>query len=172
MVYLGQLPAAVGPEPVASAVNHRSQPQKGNRFIIQFQRTEHRRLGDIAVPDDAMSPRIKVATVDEFEGNGSRVITEVRGKEIAVFLYDGEFYAVANYCIHQSGPLCEGGLTGYMTLAEDGWDWAYDPEEKYVSCPWHGWAFDITSGKNVKDARFSVPTFDVEVEGDEVHVVI
>jgi nitrite reductase/ring-hydroxylating ferredoxin subunit len=117
-----------------------------------------------------MPARTKVADVDELPADGSRVIAEVRGQEVAVFRHRGEFYALANYCVHQSGPLCEGGLTGYADVADDMWDWEYDPEEKYLSCPWHGWVFDITTGTNAKDDAYAVPTYEVEVEDGEVFV--
>lgn len=119
-----------------------------------------------------MTSLVKIATTDEFEGDGSRVITEVNGQEIAVFRFNDEYFALANYCVHQSGPLCEGGLTGYMQLAEDNWDWEYDSDAKYISCPWHGWAFDITTGVNVKDSRYSVPSYDVTVEDGSIFVEV
>lgn len=119
-----------------------------------------------------MASFVKIASTDDFDGDGSRVITEVNGQEIAVFRHAGDYYAVANYCVHQSGPLCEGGLTGYMQMAEDNWDWEYDDEPKYISCPWHGWAYDITTGDNVKDSRYSVPVYDVKVEDGDVYVEI
>lgn len=117
-----------------------------------------------------MSSRTRVASVSEFEGDRSRIITEVKGQEVAVFHHEDEFYALANYCVHQSGPLCEGGLTGYAEMADDGWDWDFDREEKYVSCPWHGWVFDITTGENVKDDQYRVPSYDVEIEDGDVFV--
>jgi nitrite reductase/ring-hydroxylating ferredoxin subunit len=115
--------------------------------------------------------RHQVATTDELSEEGDRVLKEVKGTEIAVFNYDGEFYAVTNYCIHQAGPLCEGDLTGDMTLGEDGWSWEYDDEQKYIRCPWHGWVFDITSGQNTDDPRYQVPTYDVEVDDDQIYVL-
>jgi len=118
-----------------------------------------------------MSSRNKVATLEDFEGDRSRIITEVKGQEIAVFEFDGEFFALANYCVHQSGPLCEGGLTGYVDMADDMWDWDFDTDEKYVSCPWHGWVFDITTGKNLKDEDYAVPSYDVEIEGSDIFIV-
>lgn len=112
--------------------------------------------------------KVKLADVSEFSGDGSRVITEVDGQEVAIIYYDGEYYGMANYCIHQSGPLCEGALTGTVEMADDGWDWSFDAEEKYISCPWHGWMFDITTGESAKDSRLRVPTFDVAVEDGSV----
>ena len=115
--------------------------------------------------------RHRVASTDELPEEGDRVIADVQGQEIAVFNYDGDYYAVSNHCIHQAGPLCEGDLTGDMTLGDDGWSWEYDSERKYIRCPWHGWVFDITTGESTDDPRYRAPTYDVEVDGDEIYVL-
>lgn len=119
-----------------------------------------------------MCGKYKVAEIDELTSDGSRVIAEVEGREVAVFRHDGEYYALANYCIHQSGPLCEGELSGTMTSGDDGWEWDYDDEEKYVTCPWHGWRFDITTGVNVNDERYRTPMYEVKVQDGDVYVVL
>ncbi|MFB6250779.1 MAG: Rieske (2Fe-2S) protein [Halobellus sp.] len=118
-----------------------------------------------------MTDRYAIADVDEFDGNGSRVIAEVEGQEIAVFRHENEYYALANYCIHQAGPLCEGALSGSISTDEDGWDWVYDDEERYIVCPWHGWMFDIETGQSPKDERYAVPTYDAVVENGIVYAV-
>jgi nitrite reductase/ring-hydroxylating ferredoxin subunit len=117
-----------------------------------------------------MATRQKVANVDDFPEDGSRVFAEIGGIEVAVFRIDGRYHAVANYCVHQGGPLCEGDLTGRYEVGEEGWEWTYDSAEKNVLCPWHGWKFDVTTGKNVDDERYAVPTYEVEVENGEVFV--
>jgi len=118
-----------------------------------------------------MADRHLIAREAELPEDGDRVIAEVDGREVAVFRHRGEYYAVANYCIHQAGPLCEGPLTGRHTTADDGWGWVYDDEPKYVTCPWHGWMFDITTGKSQKDDRYAVPTYDVEVEDGAIYLL-
>lgn len=118
-----------------------------------------------------MTERYAIADVEEFDGSGSRVIAEVEGQEIAVFRHEGEYYALANFCIHQAGPLCEGALSGSISTDEDGWDWVYDDEERYIVCPWHGWMFDIETGRSPKDERYAVPTYDAEVEDGTVYAV-
>ena len=115
--------------------------------------------------------RIEVANVADFDGDNSRVLVDIKGREIAVFFHDGEYYAVANYCIHQAGPLCEGALTGNTTTKEDGWDWEYDTNRRYISCPWHGWTFDIESGENVNDGTYAVPTYDLEVDDGTIYLI-
>jgi len=117
-----------------------------------------------------MTSRQRIANVEEFDGDGDRVIGEVDGLEIAVFRIDGKYYALANYCVHQGGPLCEGELTSRVTVDEDGWE-RIEEGESTVLCPWHGWMFDVTTGRSVDDERYAVPTYDVEVEGGDVFVV-
>lgn len=118
-----------------------------------------------------MPSRHKVATVADFEGDGARVIAEVEGQEIAIFKLDGEFHALANYCVHQGGPLCEGKVQGQMTSGDDGWSWEFDEANKVVECPWHGWLFDVTNGENTANPNNRAPTYDVDVEEGNVYLI-
>lgn len=118
-----------------------------------------------------MPTRHRIAAVDEFPEDGSRVLVEVDGVEVGVFRIDGEFHAVLNLCVHQGGPLCEGELRGRYEVDDDGWEWIFDPVERNVVCPWHGWKYDVTTGRNIDDERYTVPTFEVEVEDGVVYVV-
>lgn len=124
------------------------------------------RHGCSALPDQE---RHRVASVDRFE-DGDRVIAEIAGQEIAVFRLDGEFYALANFCAHQGGPLCEGPTTGTTEYDPDGWAWTADEADRVVRCPWHGWRFDITTGESLQSDRYRTPTYDVEIADGEVFV--
>lgn len=115
--------------------------------------------------------RYKIENPEALEEEGGRIIIDVEGREIAVFNYNGDYYAVLNYCVHQSGPLCEGRLSGHMKVGDDGWDWEYDHDQKYISCPWHGWKFDITTGESVSDKRYAVPTYEVTQEDGDLYIV-
>jgi nitrite reductase/ring-hydroxylating ferredoxin subunit len=112
----------------------------------------------------------RVADVADFEGDGSKVVAQLEGWEVAVFRLGGEYHAVANFCPHASGPLCEGHLTGRSTVSDDGAEWRYDGEERRIVCPWHGWTFDVATGENVHDDRYAVPTYDVTVREGGVFV--
>jgi nitrite reductase/ring-hydroxylating ferredoxin subunit len=118
-----------------------------------------------------MTSRHKVAKKSELLENGSRVIADVDGIEIAVFRYDDEYHAVANHCVHQGGPLCEGTLSGRKSVDETGENWVYDDDERYLRCPWHGWVFDITSGECADAPRYAAPTYEVEIDGGDVFVL-
>ena len=86
---------------------------------------------------------------------GSGKVVEAGGKTLAVFNCDGTFYAIDNTCKHRGGPLGEGMLSGTT-----------------VSCPWHGWAYNVTSGACEMDPSITVQKFEVKVEGDDVLVEI
>ena len=84
-----------------------------------------------------------------------RVKTVAIGEEdVALCNVDGEFYAIANVCTHDHGPLGAGYLTG---------------EE--IECPRHGARFNVRTGEvKVLPAIMPVPTFEVRIEGDDILV--
>ncbi|ESS06552.1 MAG: Rieske (2Fe-2S) iron-sulfur domain protein [uncultured archaeon A07HB70] len=97
------------------------------------------------------------------------MVVDLDGREVAVFRVDGEFLALANYCVHQGGPVCEGRLSGTLAEAPDG-TLSYDHEGGVVACPWHGWEFDVRTGEALADPNYRQPTYDVVVEAGAVYV--
>jgi len=78
---------------------------------------------------------IDIAAVDDLPPGNAREAV-VGGEMVAVFNVDGEFYALDGVCPHQGGPLGQGSLSGTT-----------------VTCPWHGWQFDVTTGKHLLSPR-------------------
>lgn len=104
-----------------------------------------------------------VATVDEIPP-GARKLVEVAGRSIGVFNLGGEFCALRNRCPHQGGPLCQGALSGLLEASAPG-DYVYSRAGELLSCPWHGWEFDIRTGQSWFDpARLRVRRYEVLVE--------
>lgn len=101
-----------------------------------------------------MAVLTKVAKISEIPVGTGKVI-EVGGKTIAVFNCEGTFYAVDNTCKHRGGPLGEGSVSGTS-----------------VTCPWHGWEYDVTTGACAMDASMIIQRFPVTVESDDVLVSI
>jgi len=99
-----------------------------------------------------MANFVRVAVAAEIPAGQGKTV-DVNGKEIAVFNQAGTFYAIDNTCKHQGGPLGEGDLEGTI-----------------VTCPWHGWTYDVTSGVSPDDPDCHVDSFEVKVEGGEVFV--
>jgi nitrite reductase/ring-hydroxylating ferredoxin subunit len=99
-----------------------------------------------------MARKIKVAEVgDVAPGEGK--IVQADGEQIAMFNVGGRLYAIHNTCLHRGGPLGEGEL-----------------DETTVTCPWHGWKYDVATGTNVRNPAVKVASFNVQVEGTDVLV--
>ena len=84
---------------------------------------------------------------------GENKIVSVDGEEVALFNVEGQFFALSNTCPHRGGPLGEGFLEGDV-----------------VTCPWHGWRFNVKDGVNAVMPTVKVPCFQVKVEGNDVLV--
>jgi len=78
---------------------------------------------------------------------------QVDGKAVAIANVGGKFHAISNTCLHRGGPLGEGVLEGNI-----------------VTCPWHGWEYDVTTGKVKQNATVGVASYPVEVRGDDIFV--
>ncbi len=99
-----------------------------------------------------MANFVRVASVSEIPPGQGKVV-DLNGRAIAVFNCDGTFYAIDNTCKHQGGPLGEGELAG-----------------RVVTCPWHGWTYDVSTGISPDDPDCSVDRFEVKVQGEDVMV--
>lgn len=114
-----------------------------------------------------------VAETDEL-AEGDRMVVEVDGMEIGVFNINGEYRSFVNWCPHQSGPCCEGSVQGRIDAS---WDpdtlettLSYSKEGEILSCPWHGWEFDLVSGDCLSDDSVHLPSFPVTVVDDQIIV--
>ena len=114
-----------------------------------------------------------VADADDL-ADGERVVAEVDGVEVGVFRVGGDLYAYPNACLHQSGPLCEGTVTGTTeadfdrdTLELDV-DWANEGE--ILSCPWHGWEYHLRTGHCLSRTDLRLPAYDVYERDGQVVV--
>jgi nitrite reductase/ring-hydroxylating ferredoxin subunit len=97
-------------------------------------------------------PFVKVATVGEIpEGAVKHIV--VHDKPMALARVEGNFYAVNAVCPHMGGPLASGKLNG-----------------RILTCPWHGWTFDVRTGQPDHPGGHSISAYEVRVEGDDVLV--
>ena len=97
-----------------------------------------------------MSEFVRVAgTADVKPGGG--MVAEINGKTLAVFNVDGTYHVIDNTCVHRGGPLGEGDVEGDV-----------------VTCPWHGWQYNIKTGACVNNPAARVATYEVKVEGDDI----
>lgn len=130
-----------------------------------------------------MKERHYVCLADELPP-GSRKIIAIGRRSVGVFNLHGEYFALLNVCPHQLAPLCEGQVCGYSPPSAVG-EFRYEREGEIVRCPWHGWEFDIKTGRSifnphkVRTASYpvvvqpeepGVETFSVQVENQAVYV--
>ena len=99
-----------------------------------------------------MNAFVSVGSIDDFPlGRGRQV--SVGRRQIAIFRLDAGFFAIDNLCLHQAGPLCDGEV-------EDG----------AVTCPWHGWSYDLRTGILVQDGRVAVACHATRIVDNVVQV--
>ena len=102
--------------------------------------------------------RVVVARTDQLPP-GERKLVAVRGRDVVVFNVEGEYFALLDRCPHQGGPLCRGKLVGLATSTEPG-KIRYTRRGEVIRCPWHGWEFDLRTGKSWCDpARLRVKSY-------------
>ena len=101
-----------------------------------------------------MSEFVNAAKLSELPPGSGRTV-DVNGIAVALFNVAGTIYAIDNTCRHRGGPLGEGLLEG-----------------KVVTCPWHMWEYDVSSGEFTANRDIKVATYPVQVEGDEIKVAV
>jgi nitrite reductase/ring-hydroxylating ferredoxin subunit len=95
---------------------------------------------------------VPVARVEDIP-QGTVQPVRVGDEEIALAHCGDGFFAVQGHCIHLQGPLGHGELEGCV-----------------LTCPWHGWQYDVRTGQNEFDLAIQLQTYDVQVDNGEVRV--
>ena len=97
---------------------------------------------------------VEVTKVKDLK-EGQAKVASAGGKDVALFNVDGKFHACENTCPHKGGPLGEGMLDGDV-----------------VTCPWHGWRFNVKTGVSPVNPAAKINTLKTKVEGDKVLVEV
>lgn len=100
----------------------------------------------------SMANWLPIATVADCPP-GTSLELVVADRIIALFNVDGTFHALDGVCPHQGGPLGKGQMAGCI-----------------VTCPWHGWQFDVRTGQHQLSPSATQPAFSVKQDGDQVFV--
>jgi 3-phenylpropionate/trans-cinnamate dioxygenase ferredoxin subunit len=105
--------------------------------------------------DETQVEFFDIAPVSELP-NGERLFIELGGKSIVVFNIAGQYFAIADICTHDDGPLGDGDLEGYN-----------------IVCPRHGGEFDVRTGKAVQmPVVVDVPAYPVRVVDETIQIGI
>ena len=96
-----------------------------------------------------------VCKIDELPptGDGGKEFV-VAGHVLAVFrCADGQLRAIDGMCAHQGGPLAQGKL-----------------DDRCLTCPWHGWQYDITTGQNLLTHKKMLETYSLKICDGQVWI--
>lgn len=99
-----------------------------------------------------MANWVRVASEEDVPDGGAKQV-EVGGQPVALFQVAGKFHAIHNTCLHRGGPLAEGDVNGDI-----------------VTCPWHMWQYDVTTGECRTAEGMSVRCYPTKVEDGQVFV--
>jgi nitrite reductase/ring-hydroxylating ferredoxin subunit len=120
-------------------------------------------------------PEVRVGKTSDFEDRGRKVVAH-GDVEVGVFYVDGEFYAWHNKCPHQGGPVCQGRLYGLVEepVAADGTVGAlrYAEGQLNIVCPWHGYEYNVKTGRHPGHDRIGLRPAEVQVREGEVYVIV
>jgi 3-phenylpropionate/trans-cinnamate dioxygenase ferredoxin subunit len=96
---------------------------------------------------------------------------QVEGRSIGVFNVQGSFVAVLNVCPHELAPVCLGAVRGTALASMPG-EYRWGREGEILACPWHGWEFDLLTGRALADTRKRLRLYPVVVREDTVYVFL
>ncbi len=107
--------------------------------------------------------------VEDFPENAMRIVRA--GKhDVGVLRWNGNVFAIRNYCPHQGGPVC-GGQVGPRLTGTLGGPIA-DQDQPVISCGWHGWEFDARTGMSLSGDRNRVKTWPARIEDGRIRIDI
>jgi nitrite reductase (NADH) small subunit len=110
-----------------------------------------------------------VARLDQVPRRGG-LIVDAGGVEIGLFRVDARVVAFRNVCPHSGAPVCRGTVAG-TTLPSRVYEYEYGRDGEILQCPWHGWEFDLLTGRHlVEGSRARLRQYPVEVHGEHVYV--
>ncbi|HSH81064.1 MAG TPA: Rieske 2Fe-2S domain-containing protein [Herpetosiphonaceae bacterium] len=102
-----------------------------------------------------MRERTVVGRVEDVRP-GQMIYVDIEGLPVALANVGGTVYAFADSCRHEGGPLSSGVL-----------------RDDVVTCPWHGWAYNVRSGKSVvPPVGLRLATYPVLIEDGQIVVEI
>lgn len=98
--------------------------------------------------------RTRVASVYDIPDDDAITITLEEGKELLLCKLEGKVYGLSNVCPHMGGPLGEGEIS-----------------KGEVTCPWHGWRFDLKTGQCKSSPAECLDMYKIEIDGTDIFIL-
>lgn len=99
--------------------------------------------------------RLRLANVQDIPKGKRKLYLLPDGREAVLFHLDEGFFAIDNACPHMGGPLNEGEVSDCT-----------------VTCPWHGWSFDLKTGNCINMPGEDAISFPLEIVSGEIYLVL
>jgi nitrite reductase/ring-hydroxylating ferredoxin subunit len=124
------------------------------------------RTFDIGASDDVAERGRLVVSVDAADGTVT----------LGVFRFGGRLYAYENTCAHQGGPACQGRIVSRVReRLDDGRrsrGLVFDDDTMHIVCPWHGFEYDVTTGRHPGRPDFALRAIGVAEEEGRIRVTV
>ena len=99
-----------------------------------------------------MATWVEVLKTDQLEESKGTTVF-VNERDIALYRYQGDFYALDNRCVHRDGQLGDGHMDGANVI-----------------CPLHQWDYDVRTGVSRYNGDEKVAVYPVRVSDDRVEI--
>jgi nitrite reductase/ring-hydroxylating ferredoxin subunit len=127
-----------------------------------------RSTSDSPIASDTL---VEVPLPDDVQ-DGVPVGVKVRGRELMIVRWRGEFFALRNICAHMAAMLTGGWIQSEVVQGESFFDIDVEEGSPIVRCPWHGFRYRLRDGACTVDPKLRVRSYDVVVRDDKLFVDI
>ena len=103
---------------------------------------------------------------------GAMRLVTVNRRQLGILNWNGRYFAIRNSCPHQLGPVAAGRVSVKLVAGEAVGRLDVDETTPVIACPWHGWEFDLRSGRSVADPQYRVAVYPVSVVGERLMVEV
>jgi nitrite reductase/ring-hydroxylating ferredoxin subunit len=110
---------------------------------------------------------VDVGSAQDFSEGVVRPVA-VAQRTIGIVRWRGSLYALRDRCPHQGGPVCRGLLRPALVAGPAVGDISVDDARLVLSCPWHGWEFDVATGRALGDGGYRIATYRVSEDRGRV----
>lgn len=108
-----------------------------------------------------------MGAVDDIRREGCRMVN-VGGRTVGVISVGEDFFAISDRCPHMGASMCTGSVNGTL-LPSAPHEHVYGLDQRVIRCPWHGWEFDLESGRSLLEPRrFGLKTYRVTQDDGDV----
>ncbi|WP_181350457.1 Rieske 2Fe-2S domain-containing protein [Thalassobacillus sp. CUG 92003] len=115
----------------------------------------------------------KLCHISELEER-KPIAFDLEGLEVGIIFSKGQVYAYENNCPHFGGPVCLGDVFSQIKLELNDQqmvvDEYTDENELRLVCPWHGFEYELKTGKCTIEPNLSLRKFHAYLKENYVYL--